>query len=123
MISVKRFVTERAVDFITILEEDFPRRLCIIVSSSFPRFSVTSLIGYRNFSVLCSCINYFFVNVYFLNLDSLCETVPFFIGNSKQTFVNKLIVFEVAKTNNEMMSSVLSNILGWPGGNHPNRCV
>ena len=30
---------------------------------------------------------------------------------------NKLIVFEIAKTNNEMMSSVLSNILGWPGGN------
>ena len=26
MISVKRFVTERAVDFITILEEDFPRQ-------------------------------------------------------------------------------------------------
>jgi len=26
-------------------------------------------------------------------------------------------VFEIAKTNNEMMSSVLSNILGWPGGN------
>ena len=30
---------------------------------------------------------------------------------------NKLLVFEIAKTNNEMMSSVLSNILGWPGGN------
>ena len=29
----------------------------------------------------------------------------------------KLIVFEIAKTNNEMVSSVLSNILGWPGGN------
>ena len=26
-------------------------------------------------------------------------------------------MFEIAKTNNEMMSSVLSNILGWPGGN------
>ena len=26
MISVKSFVTERAVDFITILEEDFPRQ-------------------------------------------------------------------------------------------------
>ena len=44
MISVKRFVTERAVDFITILEEDFPRQ-CF--TSSFPRFSMTSLIGYR----------------------------------------------------------------------------
>ena len=30
---------------------------------------------------------------------------------------NKLIVLEIAKTNNEMMSSVFSNILGWPGGN------
>ena len=27
------------------------------------------------------------------------------------------MLFEVAKTNNEMMSSILSNILGWPGGN------
>ena len=26
-------------------------------------------------------------------------------------------MFEIAKTNNEMMSSVLSNILGWPGEN------
>ena len=26
-------------------------------------------------------------------------------------------MFEIAKTNNEMMSSVLSNVLGWPGGN------
>ena len=26
-------------------------------------------------------------------------------------------MFEIAKTNNEMMSSVLSNNLGWPGGN------
>ena len=63
MISVKRFVTERAVDFITILEEDFPDNVTnTVFTSSFPRFSMTSLIGYRNFSVLCtvmSCINYF----------------------------------------------------------------
>ena len=26
-------------------------------------------------------------------------------------------MFEIAKTNNEMMSSILSNILGWSGGN------
>ena len=26
-------------------------------------------------------------------------------------------MFEIAKTNNEMMSNILSNILGWPGGN------
>ena len=30
-------------------------------------------------------------------------------------------MFEIAKTNNEMMSSVLSNILGWPGGNSSKR--
>ena len=28
-----------------------------------------------------------------------------------------MIVFEIPKTNNKMMSSILSNILGWPGGN------
>ena len=27
------------------------------------------------------------------------------------------MVFQIAKMNNEMMSSVLSNILRWPGGN------
>ena len=27
------------------------------------------------------------------------------------------MVFEIAKTMNEMMSSFLPNILGWPGGN------
>ena len=26
-------------------------------------------------------------------------------------------MFEIAKTNSEMMSSILSNILEWPGGN------
>ena len=35
----------------------------------------------------------------------------------KKTLANKLIIFEIAMTNNEMMSSVLSNILGRPGGN------
>ena len=41
-----------------------------------------------------------------------------FMGNSKKKKLgNKLIVFEIAKTNNEVMSSVLSNILGWPRGN------
>ena len=34
----------------------------------------------------------------------------------KNKLGNKLILFEIAK-NNEMMSSVLSNIFGWPGGN------
>ena len=79
---------------------------------------MTSLIGYRNFSVLCTCHVYIiFVNVYFLDLYSLCEIVKFqfpnvFIGSSTKKFGNKLIVFEIAKTKNVMMSSVLSNILG-----------
>ena len=30
-----------------------------------------------------------------------------------------MILFEIAKTNNEMMSTVLSNNLGWPRGNSP----
>ena len=55
MICVKSFVIERAVDFITILEEDFPRQCDSVFTSPFPRFSMTSLIGYRNFSVLCIC--------------------------------------------------------------------
>ena len=52
-----------------------------------------------------------------------------FIGNTERAHTHththtkgggggdKLIVFEIAKTNNEMMSSVLSNILGQPWGN------
>ena len=56
MISVKCFVIERAVDFITILEEDFPDSVTnTLFTSSFPRFSMTSVIGYRNLSVLCTC--------------------------------------------------------------------
>ena len=52
--------------------------------------------------VYISCINYFF--------DSLCEIVSFserFHREQHKKFGNKLIVFEIAKTNNEMMSSVL----------------
>ena len=37
-----------------------------------------------------------------------------FMGNSIFFF---FFFFDIAKTNNDMMSSVLSNILGWPGGN------
>ena len=64
-----------------------------------------------------SCINYF-CQCLLLNLDSLCEIVSFskrFHREQHTKFGNKLIVFEIAKTNNETMSSVLSNILGWPG--------
>ena len=54
---IKSFVIERAVDFITILEEDFPQTplLTLFFTNCFPRLSLTSLIGYRNFSVLCTC--------------------------------------------------------------------
>ena len=56
MIHIKSFVTEGAVDFITILEEDFPQEdfRNTVFTSFCPRFSI-SLIGYRNFSVLCTC--------------------------------------------------------------------
>ena len=52
MIHIKCFVIERVVDLITILEEDFRN---IVFTSFFARFNMTSLIGYRNFSVLCTC--------------------------------------------------------------------
>ena len=60
--------------------------------------------------------------VYFFNLDSLCEIVLLsqrFDGEQHEKLGNKLILFEITKTNNEMMYSVLSNILGWPVGNSP----
>ena len=38
------------------------------------------------------------------------------IGSSIKKIGNKLIVFKIAKTNNEM-TSILLNILVWPGGN------
>ena len=40
-------------------------------------------------------------------------------SNNKKTKTknSEMIVFEIAKIKNEMMSSVLSNILGRPGGN------
>ena len=53
MIRVKRYVIERAVHFIMILEEDTNTNT--VFTSSFPRFSMTSLMGYPNFSVLCTC--------------------------------------------------------------------
>ena len=59
------------------------------------------------------------VNVYFTNLDRLCEIVHFpnlFVGNSINKTRKYFVLFDNAKTNNEMMSSVLSNVLGRPGG-------
>ena len=49
MISVKSFVIERAVDFITILEEDFPAFQYDIIDR------IPELLS----SVYMSCINYF----------------------------------------------------------------
>ena len=40
-----------------------------------------------------------------------------FMGNSIKKIGNELILFEIARKNNEMMCRVLSNILGWPGEN------
>ena len=67
MISVKRFVTERAVDFITNLKRTFTVSVTnTVFTSSLPCFTMTSLIGYWNFSVLCTCHVYIiFVNFFF----------------------------------------------------------
>ena len=56
MIRIKRFVIGCAVVFITILAEDFPFRdslMNTVFTSSFQR--MTSVIGYRNFTVLGAC--------------------------------------------------------------------
>ena len=50
----------------------------------------------------------------------MCEIVSFserFHREEYKKLGNKLTVFEIAKTDNEMMTRVLWNILGWPGGN------
>lgn len=55
MIRRNNCVTERAVDFITILSGDFARHIINhhFFTSSSVRFGMTSLIEYRKFSVLC----------------------------------------------------------------------
>ena len=59
MIHIKSFVAEWAVDFITaIAKRTFPdsvAKINTVFTSSFPGFSMTSLIEYWNFSVLCTC--------------------------------------------------------------------
>ena len=69
---------------------------------------VLVLIGFRNFSVLCTChVQIIFVNVYFLSLDSVCEIISFsepIYEEQHKIHGNKLILFEIVKTNNEMMS-------------------
>ena len=45
------------------------------------------------------------------------------MGNSRKKLGNKLILFEIAMTNNEMMSSGLSNILEWPGRKFVHTCT
>ena len=74
MISVQSFVIEHAIDFITILEEDFPRQYYCF-HELFPAFSMTSLIRYLNFS--CHVYIIFVSFFFFLDLDSLCEIVSF----------------------------------------------
>ena len=56
MICIKSVVINCAVDFITILKRTFPDSVTnTVFTSFFPRFSMTSLIAYLNFSVLCTC--------------------------------------------------------------------
>ena len=55
MISIKTnksFVIECAVDFVTILEENFSQTVTLFSQALSPCFSMTSLIG---FPVLCTC--------------------------------------------------------------------
>ena len=79
IICVKCFVIERALDFIRILEEDFPRQCywhCF--HELFPEFKydiIDRILELLSF-VYMSCINYC-CQCLFFNLDSLCETVWF----------------------------------------------
>ena len=72
MISVKGFVTERAVDFITNLEEDFPRQ-CYCFHELFPAFQydiidrIPKLVSF----VYMSCIHYFFQCLFFRSGQSV----------------------------------------------------
>ena len=67
MIRSKRFAIERAADFIKELLSD---TVTFTFFSSFSRFIITSLIGYCNFSVLCTChVSIIFVNGYFFFLS------------------------------------------------------
>ena len=72
MIRMKSFVTERAVDFITILEEDFPRQ-CF--HEFFPAFQydIVARIPELLSFVYMSCINYF------------CQCLFYFIFRSGQS--------------------------------------
>ena len=73
MIRRNNCVTERAVDFITILSGDFARHIINhhFFTSSSVRFGMTSLIEYRKFSVLCRPHVY----LYFFYLDSAFEII------------------------------------------------
>ena len=74
MISVKSFVIERAVDFITILEEDFPRE-CYEHSFNelFPAFQydITDRIPELLSFVYMSCIHYFCQCLFFKSGQSM----------------------------------------------------
>ena len=75
--------------------------------------------GTSQFCVHISCINYFCQCLFFKSGQSVWNSFIFLTFHWEQhnKTGNKLIIFEIAKTNNVMMSNVLSNILGWPGGN------
>ena len=73
MIRRNNCVTERAVDFITILSGDFARHIINhhLFTSCSVSFGMTSLIEYRKFSVLCRPHVYFL----FFYLESAFEII------------------------------------------------
>lgn len=72
MIRRNNCVTERAVDFITILSGDFARLIINhhFFTSSSVRFGMTSLIEYRKFSVLCRPHVYLYFFIQTVHLKS-----------------------------------------------------
>ena len=79
MIRIKSFVIERAVYFITILEEDFPRHcntVFTISSRVLLEYDIIDRIPELLSFVYMSRINYF-CQFKFFNLDRLFETILF----------------------------------------------
>ena len=70
MISVKSFVIECAVDFITILEEDFPRQYFHELFPAF-QYDITDRIPELLSFVYMSCINYFCQCLFFRSGQSV----------------------------------------------------
>ena len=96
MIRIKSFATERVVDFITILQ-DFPRH-CYqdTFHQLFTAFWCDITVTYK-----------LFLSFKKNNLDSLFEIISFsqpIHEEQHKIHGNELILFEIVKTNNEMMA-------------------